>query len=282
VGSAGIGGRRTDPIMPAFRLAQVIAMACSKTGRLPESSWDHATEIKNQGGERLSIKRDTDGNILRITLPHGHFVALTNDSAGRITRVEDNANRWVIYQYDSVGAWVKSRNWSGDAQDFTYDARFNMTRVEESGTDREGSYRFTINNTFDGQNRLRGQTVSTGAVFSVQYFTDDKDNIVQADVRDLEGLSRYFFDELGYDTREEFKRVKGPGWTFERVRDLNSNVITEVVLRCQSVTIKLPAEFDVALGEDGDSRIEYLSAACKKAESEAQANKKRTSPRGHS
>jgi hypothetical protein len=116
----------------------------------------------------------------------------------------------------------------------------------------------------------------------VQYFTDDKDNIVQADVRDLEGLSRYFFNELGYDTREEFKPVKGPGWTFERVRDLNSNVITEVALRCQNVTIQLPAEFDVALGEDGDSRIEYLSAACKKAESEAQANKKRTSPRGHS
>ena len=76
-----------------------------------------------------------------------HFVSVTNDSAGRITRIEDDARHWVGYQYDSAGALVKSRNWRGDAQDFSCDAEFNRNRVEESGIDSKGPYHFTVNNT---------------------------------------------------------------------------------------------------------------------------------------
>ena len=235
------------------------------------------TEIKKKSGERLKVKRDGDGNILRIISPNDHFVSVTNDSAGRITRIEDDARHWVSYQYDSAGALVKSRNWRGDAQDFTYDAQFNMTRVEEWGTDSKGVYHFTIINTFNEQNRFRGQTVSTGRFSSVQYLTDDKDNVIQVNVRGPEGFSRYFFNRLGYETRQEFKPVKGPGWTYERVRNPNSNATTEVVVRCHSATIKLPIEFDVPLGENGESRIAYLSAACKDAEGKTSPDAKRSS-----
>src|SRR5258708_23440205 len=127
------------------------------------------TEIKNKSGERLKVKRDGDGNILRIISPNDHFVSVTNDSAGRITRVEDDARHWVSYQYNSPGALVKSRNWRGDGQDFSYDAQFNMTRVEEFGIDSKSPYHFTIDNTFDEQNRFKGQTVSTGTFSSVEY-----------------------------------------------------------------------------------------------------------------
>lgn len=66
--------------------------------------------------------------------------------------------------------------------------------------------------------------------------------------------------------RQEFKPVKGPGWTYERVRNPHSNATTEVVVHCHSATIELPIEFNAPLGEDGESRIAYLSAACKDAE----------------
>lgn len=225
------------------------------------------TEIKNKNGERLVVKRDSDGNILRIISPSDRLVSVTSDSAGRITHIEDDARHWVSYQYDSSGALVKSRTWRGDAQNFTYDAQFNMTRVDEFGTDSKGSYHFTIDNTFDEHNRLKAQTVSTGAFSSVQYITDDKDKVIQANVRGQEGFSRYFFNELGYETRQEFTPVKGQGWTYELVRNPKSNATSEIVVRCHNSTIELPVELDAPLGENGESRIAYLSAACKGADS---------------
>jgi YD repeat-containing protein len=73
---------------------------------------------------------------------------VTNDSAGRIAHVEDDAKRWLSYEYNSAGALAKSRNWRGETQEFSYDAQFNMSRVDESGRDVQGLYRFTIINPF--------------------------------------------------------------------------------------------------------------------------------------
>jgi hypothetical protein len=146
---------------------------------------------------------------------------------------------------------------------------------------RQWANQFTINNTFNEQNRFQGQTVSTGTFSSVQYITDDTDNVMQVTVRGPEGFSRYLFNELGYETRQEFEPVKRPGWTYERVRNPNSNATTEVVVRCHSATIELPIEFDVPLGEDGESRIAYLSAACDDAESKVSPDMKRSSARRH-
>src|SRR5438477_3557473 len=53
------------------------------------------TEIKNEKGDRLSVQRDREGNILRITSPHGHTVSFQNDSEGRIIKAQDDAGRWV-------------------------------------------------------------------------------------------------------------------------------------------------------------------------------------------
>jgi YD repeat-containing protein len=248
---------------------QFVVQGCSGNSKPGQCA---VTEIKNKKGERLKVNRDGDGNIVRITSPNGHFVSVTNDSAGRITRIDDDAKHWVSYQYDSAGALVKSGNWRGDAQDFRYDAHVNMTRVEESGTDDKGPYHFTINNTFDEQNRFKGQTVSTGTFSSAKYVTDDKGNVTQVNVGGPEGFSRYFFNEFGYETRQEFQPVKGAGWTYERVRNPNSNATTEVVVRCRNATVELPIEFDIPLGQDGETRIDYISAACKKAESKASPN----------
>ena len=116
----------------------------------------------------------------------------------------------------------------------------------------------------------------------MQYVTDSKDNVIQTDVRGPEGFSRYFFNELGYETGQDFKPVKGSGWTYERKRNPNSNATAEVVVHCHNATIELPIEFDVPLGEDGELRIAYLSATCRAAESTVSPDAKRSSARKHS
>jgi hypothetical protein len=129
---------------------------------------------------------------------------------------------------------------------------------------RSGPWRSKIPQDFAS---VRGRQCLPGTFSSAQYVTDDKGNVTQVNVGGPEGFSRYFFNEFGYETRQEFQPMKGAGWTYERVRNPNSNATTEVVVRFHNATVELPSEFDVPLGEDGETRIAYISVACKKAES---------------
>jgi YD repeat-containing protein len=236
------------------------------------------TEMRNKAGERLTIKRDGDGNILRITSPHGFFVSVTNDSAGRITRVEDDAKRWVSYEYNSAGALAGSRNWRGGTQDYKYDAQFNMARVDESGRDARGPYRFTIINAFDKQNRFAAQTMDSGGFTSAEYITNQSGEIIQVNVGSAEGLSHYFFSQSGYEARQEFIPIKGWGWKYELTRDQASNAPTTLTVHCHTQTITLPIQPGVALGDNGADWLNLISVACKKAESKASPPKSSRPP----
>jgi hypothetical protein len=83
-------------------------------------------------------------------------------------------------------------------------------------------------------------------------------------------LSRYFFNEAGYETREEFRPFEGSAWTLERVLDPNSNAAVRVILHCQTAKIPLPLELDTRLSEAGESRITYLGETCERAEKKVQ------------
>jgi YD repeat-containing protein len=240
--------------------------ASSKPGQCAVS------EIKNSRGERLSVQRDKGGNILRITSPHSHFISVTNDPQGRITRVEDDSHKWVNYQYDEKGCLTRTRNWRGDQQQFAYDNQFNMTFVREKGprTARAEAYNFTISNSYDEQNRFKRQKISTGEAYSAKYITDNNNHTRESDVRGPVGLSRYFFNEAGYETREEFRPTEGSGWTLERVREPKSNAVVEVILRCPTAKIRLPINLDSPLAAGGESGIRYLSEACERAEKKLQ------------
>jgi len=258
---------------------QFVVQGCSGNSKPGQCA---VTEIRNKVGERLTIKRDGDGNIVGITSPHEHFVSVTKDSGGRITRVDDDAKHWVSYSYNPAGALVKSRNWRGDTQDFRYDAQFNMTRADESGTDRQGPYRFTIINAFDQQNRFAGQTMDSGGFTSAEYITNEGGKVIQVNVGSAEGLSRYFFSESGYEARQEFTPIKGWGWTYELVRDQASNAPTTLTVHCHTQTITLPIQPGVSLGDNGADRLDSISAACKRAESTASPNAKSSKPRTRS
>ena len=201
---------------------------------------------------------------------------MTNDSEGRITRVEDDAKRWVSYEYNAAGALARSQNWRGATQDFKYDARFNMARVDESGKGARGPYRFTIINAFDKQNRFAAQTMDSGGFTSAEYITNESGKMIQVNVGSAEGLSRYFFSDSGYEARHEFTPVKGWGWKYELVRDQASNSPTTLTVHCHTQTITLPMQVGVTLGDTGADRLDFISAACKKAEAFPKSSKPRT------
>ena len=222
------------------------------------------SEIKNAHGERLTIQRDKDGNIQRVTSPHGHYVSVTNDPEGRITRVETDSHKWVEYRYDDKGCLVKARNWRGDRQTFAYDSRFNMTFVHEKGPQTSGSeaFDFSVINSYDEQNRLKRQKISTGEVYWAKYITDKRNHTRETVVGNPSGLTRYFFNEAGYVIREEFRSPKGVAWTLEQARDPNSNSTLRATLHCTTAKSDLPLGPNSPLELNGESEIAYFTKAC--------------------
>jgi hypothetical protein len=80
---------------------------------------------------------------------------------------------------------VGARNWRGDQQKFVYDSQLNMTFIHEKGprTKRTEAYNFTVSNSYDAQNRLKRQRVSTGEAYSVKYITHSDGHVRESDVQ---------------------------------------------------------------------------------------------------
>lgn len=234
------------------------------------------TEHRNTRGERLLIRRDREGNIQRITSPHGRYVAVATDSSGRISRIQDDTgNRWVTYKYDAAG-WLKE-TWSsiGAKQEFSYDARFNMTSVHETGVPRDcaEAYDFTVLNYYDSQDRLKFQTVSTGQQWSVDYGTPASDHSHINTVTAPDARTRYFFNSSGYEYREENFHGNRLLWTLELPRDAKNNSLLDMTLICATVNIRLalPATTNI---QNGESRREFLSGLCDRPENRHPSSEK--------
>lgn len=228
-------------------------------------------QIKNAAGERVVIRRDTQGNIVRIESPHGHYISVENDSAGRILRAQDDQEHWVKYDYAPAGWLRRARTWRGETDEFKYDAHFNMTWVgEKDSKTPPGKYKFTVTNRYDSKDRFKWQKVDFGSaaqIFSAQYHEDAEGRIRQTDVRSPDGLSHYFFNAVGYETREQFVPPHGRGWTMDYARDPGTNAITDTWLSCSFGRLRLPARVSQELDAMGDGHRAAASGVCKMMES---------------
>jgi YD repeat-containing protein len=226
------------------------------------------TEQKNAQGERLVIDRDREGNIKRVISPHGRSVAFAVDSAGRITRAQDDTGwRWINYRYDVRGRLVETWSSRGEKQEFGYDERSNMTSVRETGvaTYRAEAYDFSLVNYDDERDRLAFQKTSTGQQWSVDYSTRASDRVQVNSVTAPDGKVRYFFNPSGYEFREEYFHGSRAEWVLELPRDPQDNSVLNMALTCQAgkIHFDLPATTDI---KNGESRRELLSKLCGHAE----------------
>jgi YD repeat-containing protein len=238
--------------------------ACTPASRPGQCA---VTEIRYKG-EMVTIQRDRDGNIQRITSPHQHFIAIKNDEAGRITRAEDDSGHWVTYEYDPAGWLKKAQTWQGEIDEFRYDSHFNMVWVGER--DRKsppGKYRFTVMNRYDEKNRFQWQKIDFGnamQIFTARYHEDAAGNIRQTDVESPDGTSHYFFNADGYEMREDFTSLKGTKWTLEFARNPQTNATTDTFLTCATARIHVPAEISEKLQAMGDEHRPMVSKECER------------------
>lgn len=219
-------------------------------------------------GEKVTIQRDVQGNIQRITSPHQHYILVKTDPGGRITRAEDDAGHWVIYEYDPAGWLKKAQTWRGEIDEFRYDGKFNMVWVSEKDrSSPAGKYKFTVTNRYDEKNRFKWQKVDFGdsmQIFSAAYHEDAEGRIRQTDVQSPEGLSHYYFNAAGYETREDFAPPQGVKWSLELTRHPETNATTDAWLTCSTTRIHVPANVSDKLQAMGDSHKMAISRECQK------------------
>jgi RHS repeat-associated protein len=148
--------------------------------------------MQDRFGNKVTLTRDTNARLTRITSPNGRTIDLTYDGSDRITQAKDNAGRTIGYQYDASGRLWKVTDVASGVTEYTYDASHRMKTIK----DPRGIVFLT--NDYDLNGRVIRQTQADGSTFQFAY-TISGGLVTQTEVTDPRGfLRRVTFNPKGY------------------------------------------------------------------------------------
>jgi RHS repeat-associated protein len=115
--------------------------------------------ISDRHGNKVTIARDSVGNITQVTSPNGRSIVFQHDSNNRFTQAQDNVGRTVSYQYDAVGRLQQVTDAAGGVWQYTYDSNNNMLTIQDA---RGITY---LTNQYDSGNHVTKQTQADGSTY---------------------------------------------------------------------------------------------------------------------
>ncbi len=157
---------------------------------------------RSTAGETTIYDYDTVGNLTKVTLPDGSWVAYTYDDAARLVGVDDNLGDSIDYQLDLMG-----------------------NRVMESVYDPQQALRKSMQRVYDGMNRIFRELGSAGQTTEYTYdhdilwkVTDPRYNVTTNSYDQLNRLINILDPANGntvftYDAKDHLKTVKDPKLT---------------------------------------------------------------------
>jgi RHS repeat-associated protein len=188
--------------------------------------------IRDRYGNQITLTwSDTNlagcgtGNILRVTSPHGRWLAFTYDANDRITEVADNLGRTVDYTYDANGNLETVTDPEGSVTTYTWDGSNRLASIED------GRGIVYLTNEYDANGRVDAQTLADpNASYALAYTTDGGGAITQTQVTDPRGhVERLAFNADHYVT----SRTEAYGTALERTttteRESGTNLVTATV-----------------------------------------------------
>jgi len=110
----------------------------------------------------------------------------------------------------------------------------------------------------------------------VKYRTASNGEIRGVDMHDDQGFTRFFFNDAGYEVREDFSWGKAIHWSLSRVRDPQTNAVLDLRLLCGTTETKLPVKLDGTL-QRSEFYIPYFSAYCGQINSKHKSEAKNVS-----
>ena len=176
---------------------------------------------RDRWGNEITLDRDSNHNLTKITSPDGRSIDLTYDTSNRITQARDNLGRIVQYQYDASGRLWKVTNPEGGVEEYGYDASHRMTTVKKpNGT-------LMVTNVYDANGRVIRQTLADGGVYQFAYTLDGAGRVTRTDITNPRGnVSRIAFNASGYVTSETLAL----GQTEQQTTTYDLNAATNLTL----------------------------------------------------
>jgi RHS repeat-associated protein len=117
------------------------------------------TAIQDRYGNKVTLTRDSNGNLLQITSPNGRYIKLTYDASNRVTQAIDTLGRTVQYIYDASGRLQSVVDANNGHTAFTYDAQNNMLTIRDA---RGITY---LTNEFDSAGRVIQQILGDSGTY---------------------------------------------------------------------------------------------------------------------
>jgi RHS repeat-associated protein len=111
--------------------------------------------IRDRFGNKVTLTRDSAGNLTQVTGPGGRWITFQHDARNRITSATDNMGRTVTYTYNPAGDLATAADAAGNPPTtYTYDPGTGwMTQI----TDARGNVFLT--NAYDTNGRIVQQTL---------------------------------------------------------------------------------------------------------------------------
>ncbi|MFF7717534.1 RHS repeat-associated core domain-containing protein [Streptomyces sp. NPDC007988] len=184
-------------------------------------------EIRDRHGNIIKITRrnGSKGDITQITTPGGRWVSFTYDTEHRVTGARDNTGRTTSYTYDTAGRLDTVTDPAGKASRYAYDGTSNRIKT---ATDARGITYMT--NTFDGNGRVKEQTLTEGQKYTFDYTQDGLGRVTSATVTQPGGsVRRVEFNVLGYGTKDTRAYGTSLARTTTYQRNATTNRIDAVV-----------------------------------------------------
>jgi YD repeat-containing protein len=241
---------------------EISIKACSPSSKPGQCA---VFQVKNRAGEILTVDRDGDGNLVKITSPHQHSIRFTHDGMGRIIHAASDSGDWLVYSYDKTGCLIKAMNSRGDVQRFKYDADFNMTEIREVGPahGEDPAYDFLVLNEYDRDGRTTAQKLSDGRFFKFSYVAGEDGLNREADVVDNIGTTKYFFTD-GYIAHEEYTSSANSSWTLDFTRDPRVNAQLGAKISCAGGRqLELPSDAARLINQMGEEHKQIISKLCR-------------------
>lgn len=226
-----------DPQPGEVRLVDDTTFSSFRPQRLRYTTKDGT--VVEFDGDRVRSITDRNGNSVTfsatgISHSSGRSITLDRDAEGRVTRLTDPAGNAQTYTYSGAGHLVAHTDAAGHTTRFFYDHHGDLVRVEDP------LGRPLARNEYDASGRLISSTNAEGRVTQISHdlggrteTVTESDGATTTFEYDLEGNVTRIVDALGgvsvstYDARGNQTSLTDPlGHTTTRTYDAKSNLLT--------------------------------------------------------
>jgi YD repeat-containing protein len=146
-----------------------------EAGNATRPSQSSLVGIFDRDGNEVRLKRESNGNLVRIESPGGGWIRITY-SENRMIRVENNTGDKVDYDYDRAIRLRRTTNSQGITRDYAYDAQNHLLKVVDSkaGPLLEAAY--------DSGGKIVEATLGGTSSYYFSYEQDERGYVLQANV----------------------------------------------------------------------------------------------------